>query len=51
MMLSGHKTNSVFKRYNIIDEQDLREIADKAQRHIQNEGDRKVIRIKRQVAV
>ena len=48
MMLSGHKTNSVFKRYNIIDEQDLREIADKAARHVQGEAERKVVPLKKQ---
>ena len=25
MMLSGHKTNAVYRRYDIIDEQDIRD--------------------------
>jgi integrase len=34
MMLSGHKTNSVYRRYDIIDEQDLRESMAKVQEHL-----------------
>ena len=39
-MLSGHKTNSVYRRYDIIDEQDLRESMAKVQEHLarQNSG-------------
>jgi hypothetical protein len=34
MMLSGHQTNSVYRRYDIIDEQDLRESMAKVQEHL-----------------
>jgi integrase len=44
MMLSGHKTNSVYKRYDIIDEDDLRQSMSKVQRHLKREvSQRKVI--------
>jgi integrase len=34
MMLSGHKTNAVYRRYDIIDEADLRESMAKVQEHL-----------------
>ena len=34
MMLSGHKTNAVYRRYDIIDEQDIRDSMAKVQEHL-----------------
>jgi len=46
MKISGHKTNSIFRRYNITDEDDLREAAKKRDAYIatveQNLADRYV---------
>jgi integrase len=34
MLISGHKTRSVFERYNVVDERDLHDAADKLYRHL-----------------
>jgi integrase len=37
MKLSGHKTESIYRRYDIIDEQDLKESMAKVQEHLERE--------------
>jgi len=46
MMLSGHKTNSVYRRYDIIDEQDLRESMAKVQDHLARQNSATVVPMK-----
>lgn len=48
MKISGHRTNSVYKRYDIIDEQDQRRTMERVQEHLRQEMEgRKVVPIKR----
>jgi integrase len=48
MKLSGHRTNSVYKRYDIVDEADQRRAMERVQEHQQREKEsRKVVPIKR----
>ena len=49
MMLSGHKTNAVYKRYDLIDENDLMESMDRVHEHLKREAEQqKVVPIRRQ---
>ena len=44
MKMSGHKTNSVYKRYDIIDEEDLKVAMGKVQRYLKSQkSGRKVV--------
>jgi len=46
MMISGHKTRSVFERYNIVSEADLKEAAKKQESYILTRNGYKMVTIK-----
>src|SRR5262249_46740868 len=51
MKLSGHRTRSVYDRYNIFDDRDLAESMNRVQEHLKKEAEnRKVVPLKRETA-
>jgi integrase len=42
MEITGHKTRSVYRRYRIVDERDLREATEKLQTHLESQDETKV---------
>lgn len=51
MALSGHKTNAVYKRYDIISDDDLTDSMTRVQEHLKKEAEnRKVVPLKRETA-
>jgi hypothetical protein len=47
MEITGHKTRSMYRRYRIVDEKDLREATLKLQAHLKKQNGAKVIAMKR----
>ena len=43
MEITGHKTRSMYRRYRIVDEKDLREATEKLQAHLESQDEAKVI--------
>jgi integrase len=51
MMLSGHKTRSIYERYNIRDGRDLTDSMNRVQEHLKKEAEnRRVVPLKRETA-
>jgi hypothetical protein len=51
MKLSGHETDSIYRRYDINSEDDLTESMNRVQEHVKKEAEiRKVVPLKRETA-
>ncbi len=51
MKLSGHETDSIYRRYDIISDDDLTESMNRVQEHLKKEAEiRKVVPLKRETA-
>lgn len=51
MKLSGHRTDSVYRRYDIVSDEDMTEAMERVQAHLKKEAEiRKVVPIKRETA-
>jgi glycine reductase len=46
MEITGHKTRSMYRRYRIVDERDLREATEQLQSHLENQDGAKVVALK-----
>ena len=43
MQITGHKTRSMYRRYRIVDERDLREATERLQTHLESQDGAKVV--------
>lgn len=51
MEITGHKTRSMYRRYRIVDERDLREATERVQAHLHKQPRRTVTRLKKPASV
>ena len=42
-LVTGHKTRSMYRRYRIVDERDLREATERLQSHLETQDTSKVV--------
>jgi integrase len=46
MEITGHKTRSMYRRYRIVDERDLREATERLQMHLENQDSGRVLQLR-----